>query len=120
MRRLHRRNPIFEKFLDLWDGAVYDVNTYIIHQGDKMANEVMHRLQISIPNWQYRLLRQRARQTGQSIAGVIRELLEREARALQDVSQDPVWQMVGIVQDGPPTDASERVDEWVYDREPET
>lgn len=80
-------------------------------------NETMHRLQISIPNWQYRLLRQRARQTGQSIAGLIRELLEREAQALQDVSQDPVWQMVGIARSEPPADTSERVDEWVYDRE---
>ena len=56
-----------------------------------MVNETMHRLQISIPNWQYQLLRQRARQTGQSIAGVIRELLEREAQALQDISRDPIW-----------------------------
>ncbi len=85
-----------------------------------MANERMHRLQISIPNWQYRLLRQRARQSGQSIAGLIRELLEREAQALQDVSRDPVWQMVGIAGGGPPEDTSERVDEWVYDREQET
>ncbi len=77
----------------------------------------MHRLQISIPNWQYRLLRQRARQTGQSIAGLIRELLERESQALQDISQDPVWRMVGIARGGPPRDTSERVDEWVYDRE---
>jgi len=81
-----------------------------------MVNETMHRLQISIPNWQYQLLRQRARQTGQSIAGVIRELLEREAQALQDISSDPIWQMVGIAQGSPPKDASERVDEWVYDR----
>jgi len=85
-----------------------------------MVNETMHRLQISIPNWQYQLLRQRARQTGQSIAGVIRELLEREAQALQDISRDPIWQMVGIAQGGSPKDASERVDEWVYDRERET
>ncbi len=75
----------------------------------------MHRLQISIPEWQYRLLRQRARQTGRSIAALIRELVEREANALREASAaDPVWEIVGIVRGGPPHDVSERVDEWVY------
>jgi hypothetical protein len=35
----------------------------------------MHRLQISLPEWQYRFLREQASRTGQSIAAVIRELI---------------------------------------------
>jgi len=42
--------------------------------------------------------------------------VRREARALQDIPRDPIWQMVGIARGGPPKDGSERMDEWVYDR----
>jgi len=76
----------------------------------------MHRLQISLPEWQYQFLREQARRTGQSIAGLIRSLIEREAMAIQrPVEEDPIWEVVGIGQGGPPYDVSERVDEFVYD-----
>jgi len=43
----------------------------------------MQRLQISLPEWQYRFLQEQASRTGQSIAGLICNLIEQEARAVQ-------------------------------------
>ena len=61
----------------------------------------MHRLQISLPEWQYRFLREQASRTGQSIAGLIRNLVEQEAQAVQrPVEEDPIWEVVGIGQGG--------------------
>ena len=81
----------------------------------------MHRLQISIPEWQYRFLREQASRTGQSIAGFIRKLIEQEAQAVQSpVEEDPIWEIVGIGQGGPPHDVSERVDEFLYGLQGET
>ena len=77
----------------------------------------MHRLQISLPEWQYRFLREQASRTGQSIAGFIRELIEQEAETVQrPVEEDPIWEVVGIGQGGPPYDVSERVDESLEKR----
>jgi len=76
----------------------------------------MHRLQISLPEWQYRFLRERVSRTGQSIAGLIRNLIEQKAQAAQrPVEEDPIWKVVGIGQGGPPYDVSERVDEFLYE-----
>jgi len=75
----------------------------------------MHRLQISLPEWQYHFLREQASRTGQSMAGFIRKLIEQEAQAVQrPVEEDPIWEVVGIGQGGPPYDVSERVDEFLY------
>jgi len=74
-----------------------------------------HRLQISLPEWQYHFLREQASRTGQSMAGFIRKLIEQEAQAVQrPVEEDPIWEIVGIGQGGPPYDVSERVDEFLY------
>ena len=76
----------------------------------------MRRVQIYIPEWQYRFLRQRARQTEQSVAGLIRNLVQREAETVQmSVADDPIWNIVGAGHGGPPHDVSERVDDFVYD-----
>jgi hypothetical protein len=78
----------------------------------------MHRLQISLPEWQYRFLREQASRTGQSVASFIRKLIEQEAQAVQrPVEEDPIWEVVGIGQGGPPYDASERVDEFLYSKQ---
>jgi hypothetical protein len=75
----------------------------------------MYRLQISLPEWQYRFLREQANRTDQSIAGFIRKLIEQEAQAVQrPVEEDPIWEVVGIGRGGPPYDVSERVDEFLY------
>ncbi len=75
----------------------------------------MHRLQISLPEWQYHFLQEQASRTGQSMAGLIRNLIEREAQAVhRPVEEDPIWEVVGIGLGGPPCDVSERVDEFLY------
>ncbi len=63
--------------------------------------ENMHRMQISLPDAQVRFLRERARETNTSIAGVIRELIEREARnSKRPITEDPIWEIVGIGHSG--------------------
>jgi Co/Zn/Cd efflux system component len=51
----------------------------------------MHRLQISLPEWQYRFLREQASRTGQSIAGFIRELIEQPGDA--QITDLHVWRV---------------------------
>ena len=80
----------------------------------------MHRLQISLTEWQYHFVREQASRTGQSMAGFIRKLIEQEAETVQrPVEEDPIWEVVGIGRGGPPYDVSEydvseRVDEFLY------
>jgi hypothetical protein len=43
------------------------------------------------------------------------QLIEQEAQAVRrPVEEDPIWEVVGIGQGGPPYDVSERVDEFLY------
>lgn len=77
----------------------------------------MHRLQISLDEDQYEFLRSEAFITGQSMAALLRDLLDeviirRRDEMLQD---DPIWQAIGVAQevDGP-TDVSSNVDRYLY------
>jgi hypothetical protein len=71
----------------------------------------MQRLQISLPEWQYRFLQEQASRTGQSIAGLICNLIEQEDQAVQrPVEEDLIWEVADIGRGGPPYDVSERVD----------
>ena len=77
----------------------------------------MHRLQISLDEGQYEFLRSEAFITGQSMAALLRDLLDeviirRRDEILQD---DPIWQAIGVAQevDGP-TDVSSNVDRYLY------
>lgn len=60
----------------------------------------MHRLQISLPEWQSQFLAERARRDGVSVAAVVRRLVEREA-ALGRGSHgaDSIWSIAGIGED---------------------
>ena len=59
----------------------------------------MHRLQISLPEEQMDFLRERSRESKKSVAGVIRELIEQEARlAERPITEDPIWEVIGIGQ----------------------
>ena len=63
----------------------------------------MHRLQISLPEWQARYLADRARSEGVSIAALIRRWVERESQA--SANQDPaesLWKLAGIAEDPGP------------------
>ena len=63
----------------------------------------MHRLQISLPQWELQFLSERARRDGVSIAEVIRQLVQREAEAhsAQAVSES-IWSIAGIADDNGP------------------
>ena len=79
----------------------------------------MHRLQISLPEWQVRFLLERARAEGQSMAEIIRRLIkeETESQASQpDV--DSLWEIAGMAEDHEPLEAnlavSERPEQYLY------
>ncbi len=73
----------------------------------------MHRLQISLPDTQVHFLQERARQKKKSVAAIIRDLIEREARAGEGpITEDPIWEIVGIGRSGK---ALKEVDETAYE-----
>ena len=78
----------------------------------------MHRLQISLPQWQVQFLSERARRERLSIAEVIRQLVQREAEIIPDqTDQDGLWKLAGIFADHGPLiggiPVSERPDLYV-------
>ncbi len=68
----------------------------------------MHRLQISLPEWQAQYLAERARRDGVSIAEVIRRLVYRESQATAaQSSAETLWELAGLAEDhGPLTDGT--------------
>ena len=63
----------------------------------------MHRLQISLPEWQSQFLAERARQQGVSIAEVLRRLVRREAESADDeAAADSLLDIAGIAEDHGP------------------
>jgi hypothetical protein len=63
---------------------------------------LMHRLQISLPQWQVQFLTERARREGVSVAEIIRQLVEREAKARPDAQPDSLWAIAGLAEDTNP------------------
>lgn len=77
----------------------------------------MHRLQISLTQAQYEFLKSEAFVSEQSMAAVLRDLLDEIIlrRQAESLDSDPIWQAVGIGQDIPgPTDVSRNVDKYLY------
>ena len=63
----------------------------------------MHRLQISLPEWQAQFLTERARSAGVSIAEVVRRLVQREAAILEKQgSPDSLLEIAGCAEDPAP------------------
>lgn len=62
----------------------------------------MHRLQISLPEWQAQFLAERARREGVSIAEVMRRLVEREAEITAHATAESLWEIAGIAEDRGP------------------
>lgn len=62
----------------------------------------MHRLQISLPEWQMQFLAERARREGISVAEIIRQLVSREAEAQPDAPADSLWSIAGMAEDHSP------------------
>ncbi len=75
----------------------------------------MHRLQISLPEWQAQYLAERAKSDGVSIAEFIRRLVEREREAsASHGSVDTLWELAGVAEDVRPL-----VDETPVSENPE-
>lgn len=63
----------------------------------------MHRLQVSLPEWQVQYLAERAQQEGVGIAKLIRRLVERESEAAADSnSANALWELAGLAEDHGP------------------
>jgi hypothetical protein len=63
----------------------------------------MHRLQISLPEWQTDFLAAQARREGVSMAEVVRRLIQREAEAAhRPVETSSLWDIAGIGEDPGP------------------
>jgi hypothetical protein len=77
----------------------------------------MHRLQISLTETQYEFLKSEAFVSGQSMAAVLRDLLDEAIQARQQdiLNNDPIWQVIGVGQEiKGPTDVSANVDKYLY------
>ena len=77
----------------------------------------MHRLQISLTQTQYEFLKSEAFVSGQSMAAVVRILLDEviQARRREILQDDPIWSVIGVASDIPgPTDVSANVDAYLY------
>ena len=62
----------------------------------------MHKLQISLPEWQAQFLAERARRAGVSIAEVMRRMVEREAQSTDGATTESLWDIAGIASDPGP------------------
>lgn len=77
----------------------------------------MQRLQISLDENQYEFLRSEAFVTGQSMAALLRDLLDEAIQRRQEeiLRDDPIWQAIGVAEEVEgPTDVSANVDRYLY------
>lgn len=77
----------------------------------------MYRLQISLDETHYEFLKSEAFITGQSMAAVLRDLLDEiiQKRQQEILNNDPIWQAIGVAQEvDAPTDISANVDRYLY------
>ena len=77
----------------------------------------MNRLQISLSEDQYDFLRSEAFVSGQSMAALLRDLLDEAIQRRRDeiLQNDPIWQAIGVAQEVEgPTDVSANVDRYLY------
>ena len=77
----------------------------------------MHRLQISLTQTQYEFLKSEAFITGQSMASVLRDLLDETIVTRQQniLDNDPIWNVIGVADEVEgPTDMSSNIDKYLY------
>ncbi len=77
----------------------------------------MHRLQISLTESQYEFLKSEAFVSDQSMAAVLRHLLDKtiQLRQQNSLNNDPIWNVIGVGQEiEGPTDISANVDKYLY------
>jgi hypothetical protein len=77
----------------------------------------MHRLQISLSQEHYEFLKSESFITEQSMAAVLRNLLDEiiHRRQQEILQHDPIWQAIGVAEEiEGPTDVSSNVDRYLY------
>lgn len=77
----------------------------------------MHRLQISLSQEHYEFLKSESFITEQSMAAVLRNLLDEiiHLRQQEILQHDPIWQAIGVAQEiEGPTNISANVDRYLY------
>ncbi len=76
----------------------------------------MHRLQISLPEWQAQYLSEQARRHGVSVAEVVRRLVQRAAESTKPPAEAKasLWKIAGIAEDH-----GELIDETPVSENPE-
>lgn len=77
----------------------------------------MQRLQISLDEEHYEFLKSESFITGQSMAAVLRNLLDEiiQIRQQEILQHDPIWEAIGIGEEiEGPTDISANVDHYLY------
>lgn len=76
----------------------------------------MHRTQLYLDEARYEYLSALARQKGTSIAQVVRDLIdkERNRRKKRRGKADPIWEMVGIIEDER-KDIASNYESYLYD-----
>ncbi len=77
----------------------------------------MYRLQVSLTEDQVDFLKSEAFGTGQSMAAVLRQVLDEaiEKRRQQILRDDTIWEVVGVAAEVEgPTDISRQVDRYLY------
>lgn len=77
----------------------------------------MHRLQISLNESHYEFLKSESFVSGQSMAAVLRDLLDEiiQKRQQEILHEDPIWNVIGVAEEiEGPTDVSAHVDRYLY------
>ncbi|MCL4301632.1 MAG: hypothetical protein KJ077_38380 [Anaerolineae bacterium] len=83
----------------------------------------MQRLQVSLDEEHYEFLKSEAFVTGQSMAAVLRNMLDEliQIRQQEILQHDPIWQAIGVAEEiEGPTDISANVDRYLYGEPVET
>jgi len=77
----------------------------------------MQRLQISLDEEHYEFLKSESFITGQSMAAVLRNLLDEiiQIRQQEILQHDPIWKAIGVAEEiEGPTDISAHMDRYLY------
>ena len=73
----------------------------------------MTRTQVILQSWQHKFLHSLARKRGLSVSGLLREWIEEKAGSLRQPGQDPLFNLVGMIEDRA-SDVSENADFYLY------
>jgi hypothetical protein len=75
---------------------------------------IKHRTQISLEDWQYQILLELSRKTKKSLSGIVREMItDKFSKTASKAAKDPVFDLIGIgAGDGSPV--AREHDKYLY------